>query len=98
MTSMKFFGFLNEDGSVTRVVTKNDIVLPIGVPAWGKEGPPKRIAFTQIEKVAVERSMLSGHKCDGLIILGLFGYLFILKDQEGLCYSVDFYDKESTSK
>ena len=85
MTSMKFFGFINEDGYITRVVTKNAIVLPIWVPVWGKDGPPKRIAFTQIEKVVVERSMFSGHKCDGLIILGLFGYLFILKDQDGLC-------------
>lgn len=98
MTSMKFFGFLNEDSSVTRVVLKNDIVLPIGVPVWGKDGPPKRMEFTQLEKIAPERSMLSGHKYDGLIILGLFEYLFILVDQDGLCYSVDFYDRESTSK
>lgn len=89
MASMIFFGFLNEDGSVTRVVTKNEIALPIRVPVWGEDGPPKRIEFTKLEKIFPERSMFSDRKCDGLTIVGYFEECFILVDNDGLCYSVD---------
>ena len=91
MRSMKFFGLLNEDGSVTRVVTKNEITLPIGEPVWGEDGPPKRIEFIKLEKVFLESSMFSNRKSDGLTILGYYKNCFILVDHGGLCYSVDCY-------
>ena len=98
MTSMTFFGFLNEDGSVTRVITKNEIVLPIGVPTWGKDGLPNKVEFTKLTKVMLEKSALSGHNFDELTIVGLYEYLLILVDPNGLCYSVDYCDDSTISK
>lgn len=97
MASMTFFGFLNEDDSVTRVFTQNEIVLPIKLPVWGKGGIPQKISFTKLTKVTVEKSALSGRKWGDLTILGLFDYLFILVDTNGLCYSVDCDNNSSTS-
>ena len=98
MNSMTFFGFLNEDGSVTRVITKNEILLPIGVPAWGKDGLPTKVEFTKLTKVMLEKSALSGRNFDELTIVGLYEYLLILVDPNGLCYSVDYCDDSTISK
>ena len=98
MTSMTFFGFLNEDGSVTRVITKNEIVLPIGVPTWGQDGLPNKVEFTKLTKVMLEKSALSGRDFDELTIVGLYEYLLILVDPNGLCYSVDYCDDSTISK
>ena len=96
MTIMSFFGFLNEDGTVTQVTGAEPIVLPIGPVDWGVSGPPKESDYTNRTRIVLERSMLSGYKCDGMTILGLFKYLLILVDHEGLCYSLDWLDSSST--
>lgn len=91
MRQVTFFGFLNDNGTVTHVSGKDEIVMPADTINWQDREPPKESDYPVKTTVVLERSALTGGRCSGdLMILGYYNGLFIMKDKDGLCYSMDW--------